>query len=40
MITDIFLEEGAVHFSGTSVTGNDPAISFELVKCITKNIYT
>ena len=40
-MTDIFLEEGIIHFfSGKLSTGIDLAINFDLVKCITKNIYT
>ena len=27
-------------FSGKLSTGPDPAINFDLVKCITRNIYT
>ena len=40
LVTDIFLEEGIIHFfSGNLSTGTDLAISFDLVKCITKNRY-
>ena len=39
-MTDLFLEEGIVHFSGKSSTRIYPAINFDLVKCIKKNVYT
>ena len=39
MMTDIFLEEGIVHFSSKLSTGIDLAISFDEIRCITKNIY-
>ena len=39
IITDIFLEEGILHFSGKLSTGTDPAINFDLIKWITKYIY-
>ena len=34
MITDLFLEESITKFSGKLSTGTDPAINFDLVKCI------
>ena len=40
LVTDIFLQEGIIHFSGTLSTGADLAINFDLVKYITKNRYT
>ena len=40
LVTDIFLEEGIIHFFGNLSTGTDLAINFDLVKCITKNKYT
>ena len=40
LVTDIFLEERIIHFSGNLSTGTDLAINFDLVKCITKNKYT
>ena len=40
LVTDIFLEEGTIHFSGNLSTGTDLAINFDLVKYITKNKYT
>ena len=36
LVTDIFLEEGIIHFFSNLSTGNDLAINFDLVKCITK----
>ena len=39
IITDIFLEEGILHFSGKLSAGTDPAINFDLIKWITKYIY-
>ena len=36
LITDLFLEEGIIHFSSNLNTGADLAINFDLVKCITK----
>ena len=40
LVTDIFLKKGVIHFfSGNLSTGNDLAINFDLVKCITKNKY-
>ena len=32
LVTDIFLEEGIINFSGNLSTGTDPAIQFDLVK--------
>ena len=40
LVTDKFLEEGIIHFSGNISTGTNPAINFDLVKCITKYKYT
>ena len=39
MMTDIFLEEGIVNFSSKLSTGIDLAITFDEIRCITKNIY-
>ena len=36
LITDIFLEEGIIHFSSNLSNGTDQAISFDLAKYITK----
>ena len=38
-MTDIFLEEGIVHFSSKLSTGIDLTITFDEIRCITKNIY-
>ena len=40
VVTDIFLEEKIIYFSGDLRTGTDLAINFDLVKCIRKNKYT
>ena len=40
LVTDIFLEEGIIHFYGNLSAGTDLAINFDSVKCITKNKYT
>ena len=37
IITDIFLEDGVIHFSGKLSSGTDLTINFHLVKCITNN---
>ena len=39
MMTDVFLEEGIIHFSSKLSTGIDLAITFDEMRCITKNIY-
>ena len=39
IITDLFLEEGIIHFSGKLSTETDPAIKFGLVNCIAIYIY-
>ena len=36
LVTDIFLEEGIMHFFDNLSTGTDLVINFDLVKCITK----
>ena len=40
LVTDIFLEEGIIHFLGNLSSGTDLAINFDLVKCIAKSKYT
>ena len=39
IITDLFLEEGIIHFSGKLSTETDPTINFGLVNCIAIYIY-
>ena len=38
--TDTYLKEGLTDFSGTLRSEIDPAINFDIVKCIVKTIYT
>ena len=37
LVTDIFLEDEIIQFSGNSSNRTDLPINFDLVKCITKN---
>ena len=37
LVTDIFLEEGIIHFFDNLSTGADLVINFDLAKCIAKN---
>ena len=39
IVTDLFLKEGIIHFSGKLSTGTDPAIYFDLVKSIAMSKY-